>query len=89
MDQLLNFKKFVSEQVLDCKVITSTPTVRHDDEKAALTVSQLTKHLRQLKTDIVDNTNIISRHIGIKGLNLNFSGTTQLAKNFANVIKKI
>ena len=33
LDQLLNFKKFVSEQVPDCKVITSTPTVRSDDEK--------------------------------------------------------
>ena len=89
LDQLLNLKKFVSEQVPDCKVIISTPTVRSDDGKAGLTVSQLTNHLRQLKTDIVDNTNITSRHIGIKGLHLNFSGTTQLAKNFANIIKKI
>ena len=60
LDQLLNFKKFVSEQVPDCKVIISTPTVRSDDGKAGLKVSQLTltNHLYQLKTDIVDNTNI-------------------------------
>ena len=89
LDQLLNLKKFVSEQVPDFKVIISTPTVRSDDGKVGLTVSQLTSHLRQLKTDIVDNTNITSRHIGIKGLHLNFFGTTQLAKNFANIIKKI
>ena len=89
MNQLLNLKKFVIEQVPDCKVIISAPTVRSDDGKAGLMVSQLTNHLRQLKTDIVDNTNATSRHIGIKGLHLNFSGTTQLAKNFANVIKKI
>ena len=88
LDQLLNLKKFVSEQVPDCKVIISTLTVRSDDGKAGLTVNQLTNHLRQLKTDIVDNTNITSRHIGINGLHLN-SGTTQLAKNFANIIKKI
>ena len=86
---MLNFKKFVSEQVPDYKVIISAPTVRSDDGKADLTVSQLTNHLRQLKTDIVNNTNVTSRHIGIKGLHLSFSGTTQLAKNFANVIKKI
>ena len=86
-DQLLNLKKFVSEQVPDCKVIISA-TVRSDDGKASLTVSQLTNHLRQLKTDFVDNTNITSRHIGIKELHLNFSRTTQLAKNFVNVIKK-
>ena len=88
LNQLLNLKKFVSEPVPDCKVIISTPAVRSDDGKAGLTVSQLTNHLHQLKTDIVDNTNITSRHIGIKGLHLNFSGTTQLAKDFANVFKK-
>ena len=84
----MNFKKAVSEQVPDCKVIISTPTVKSDDGKAGLTVSQLTNHLRQLKTDIGDNTNITSQHIEIKGLHLNFFGVTQLAKNFANVIKK-
>ena len=77
LGQYLNLKKFVSEQVPDCKVIILTPTIRPDDGKAGLTVSQLTNHLRQLKTDIVDNTNVTSRHIGIKGLHLNFSGTTQ------------
>ena len=65
------------------------PTVRSDDGKAGLTLSQLTYHLNQLKTDIVDNTNITSGHIRTKGLHLNFSGTTQLAKNFASVIEKI
>ena len=85
LDQLLNFKKFVSGQVPNCKVIVSTPTVRSDDGKAGLTVSQLANHLRHLKSDIVDNTNIINRHI--KWLHLNFSGTNQSAKNFASVIK--
>ena len=28
-----------------------------------LTVSQLTNHLRQLKTDIIDNINTTSQHI--------------------------
>ena len=31
LDQFLNFKKNVSEQVRDCKVIISIPTVRSDD----------------------------------------------------------
>ena len=78
--QLRNLKKkIVREQVPHCKVTISTPRVRSDDEKAGLTVSQLTNHLRQLKTDIAGNTNIISQNIGIKGPHLNFSGTTQLA----------
>ena len=58
--QLLNFKKFVSEQVPHFKVLISTPTLRSHDGKAALTVSQLTNHLRHLKIDIVDNTTITS-----------------------------
>ena len=58
LDKSLNFKKIVSEQVPDCKVIILPPTVKSDDGKQGLTVSQLTNHLRQLKTDIVDNTNI-------------------------------
>ena len=89
LNQLLNLKKFVTEQVPACMVTISTQTVRSGDGKAGLTVSQLTNHLRQLKTGIVDNTNITSRHIGIKGLHLNFSGTTQFVKHYANVIKKI
>ena len=44
LDQLLNLKRFVSEQVLDCKVIISTSTVRSDDGKAELTVSRLIKN---------------------------------------------
>ena len=76
LDQLLNLKKIVSEQVLESKVIISKLIVRSDDGKAGLTVSQLTYHLCQLKTDIVDNTNITSRHTGTKGFHLNFSGTT-------------
>ena len=36
LDQLLNFKKIVSEVVPDCKVIILTPTVRSDNRKAEL-----------------------------------------------------
>ena len=89
LDQLLNLKKNVSEQIPGCKIIISTSTVRSDDGKAGLTVSQLTNYLRQLKTDIIANTNITSGQIGIKGLHINSSGTTQLSQNFANVVKKI
>ena len=80
LDKLLDLKEFVNEQVPYCKVIILTPTVRSADGKAGLKVSQLTNHPRQLKTDIIDNTNIIIQHIGIKGLHLNFSRTTQLAR---------
>ena len=72
LDQLLNLKKIVNEQVPDCKVIISTPKVKSDGGKAGLTVIQLTIHTCQSKTVIVDDTNITSRHTGVKGLHLNF-----------------
>ena len=53
-----------------------------------LTAGQLTNRLRQLQTDFVDNTIMTSRYIGIKGIHLNFSGMTQLAKSFASALKK-
>ena len=49
LNQLLNLKKIVSEQVADCKVLISTPTVRSDDGKARLTVSQLSKSSPSIK----------------------------------------
>ena len=74
LDQQLNLEKVVSDQVPDSKIIIQTLTVRSADGKVGLTVSQLTNHLHQSKADIVDNANITSRHILIKGLHLNFSG---------------
>ena len=41
-----------------CRVFISTPTLRTDDAKAKITVSQLTKHLCQLKIDRINNNNI-------------------------------
>ena len=41
-------KSFITDNLPTCKVVISTPTLRTDDGKAALTVSQLTNHLLQL-----------------------------------------
>ena len=88
LDKLLKLKTFISEKCPQCHTIFSTPTIRLDKAKANLTVRQLTNHLLQLKIDMVDNRNITDRCIGRKGLHLNISGTTQLAKNFLNFMKK-
>ena len=45
-------------------------------------------HLLQINTDIVDNRNIISKHLSRKGLRLNESGSRCLAINFLESIKK-
>ena len=87
LDKLLKLKTFISEKCPQCQTIFSTPTIRSDKAKANLMVRQLTNHLLQLKIDVVDNRKITDRCIGRKGLELNFSGTIQLAKNFLNFIK--
>ena len=58
----------------------------------SLKISALTpfrfNHLLQINTDIVDNRNIISKHLSRKGLRLNESGSGCLAINFLERIKK-
>ena len=70
-----------------CRVFISTPTLRTNDGKAQITVSQLTKNLLQLNIDTTNN-NINVKHLGGKGLHLNQSGSKLLNKHFLNAIKK-
>ena len=44
-DNLLNLKSLVNEKLHQCKVSLSTPTLRTDNGKATLIVSQLVNHL--------------------------------------------
>ena len=80
LDNLLTLKSFMTYNLSNCKVI-STPTLRTDDGKAALTLSQLTNHLLQLDVDIIGNRNINTRNLGNKGLHLNPTGTKWSCKN--------
>ena len=89
IDNLLKLKALVKDSLPTCIVFISTPpTLRTGDGKAQITVSQLTKHLLQLKIDTVNNNNINIRHLGSKGLHLNQSGSKLLSKNFLNAIEK-
>ena len=60
--------------------------LRTDDWKAALTVSQLTNHRLQLDIDSIDNRNINATKLGNKGLHLNPTGVSRLAKNLLSSI---
>ena len=57
-----------------CRVFISTPMLRTNDGKPQITVSQLTKHLLQLKIDTINNDNINVGHLGSKSLDLNQAG---------------
>ena len=86
LDKLLNLKSLIQEKARDCKVYILTPTLGSGEGKATLTVNQLTNHLLQLNIDIVDNRNIISKHLSQKGLHLNESGSRRLAINFLELL---
>ena len=88
LDNPLKLKALVKDSLPTCKVFISTPTLRTDDGKAQITVSQLTKHLLPLKIETVNNNNINIRHLGSKGLHLNQLGSKLLSKNFLNAIEK-
>ena len=78
LDNRLTLKSFITDNLPKCKVVISTPTLRTDDGKAALTVNQLTNHLRQLDRDIIDNRNINARNLANKSLHLHPTGTSRL-----------
>ena len=87
LDNLLVLESFITDNLSNCKVVISTPTLCTDDGKATLTVSRLTNHLLQLDIDIIDNRNIYNRNLGNKDLHLNPTGKSRLAKNLLSSIK--
>ena len=87
LHNLITLKSFITDKLPNCKVVTSTPTLRRDNGKAVLTVSQLTNHLLQLGMDIIDNININARNLGNKSLHLSPTGTSHLAKKNLSSIK--
>ena len=85
LNNLITFQSFITDKLSNCKVVISSPTFRTDDGKAAL--SQFANHLLQLDIDIIDNRNINARNLGNKGLHLNPTCTSRLAKNHLSSLK--
>ena len=88
LDKLLKLKTLIKETLPETEVTFSTPTIRSDNGKAALTVRNLCGHLLDLNMDILDNRNISSKHLGRKGLHLNKASSARLAKNIIHKLRK-
>ena len=88
LNKLLQLKLFIQEKLPDAEIIVSTPTLRSDNGKAALTIRQLTNHLINLKIDILDNRNITDKHLSKRGLHLNQSGSNLLTENIISKLQK-
>ena len=79
LDNLLKLKALLKDRLPTCRAFLSTPTLRTDDGKAQITVTQLTKHILQLKIDTINNNNINVRRLVGKGLHLDQSGSKLLS----------
>ena len=88
LDKLLKLKALIKETLPETKVTFSTPSIRSDNGKATLTVTNLRDHLLDLNMNILDKRHIISKHLGRKGLHLNKAGSTRLAKNIIYKLRK-
>ena len=82
LGELRQLKQDVTNILPTCRVIMSRPTIRTDSGKAAQTLSNFDKHLRQLEVNFIDNANIKEIHIGKKGLHLNKKSKKRLELNF-------
>ena len=85
---LVILKCNILQQLPNCRVIVSKPTVRIDHRKANLTLRNVNKHLETLNLECIVNGNISAQHLGLKGLHLNSKGKGKLALNFLNQIRK-
>ena len=70
-------------------MIVSRPTIRTDNGKAALTLSNFNKLLGQLEVDFIDNVNIKEVHLGKKGVHLNKKGKKRLEMNFLQKLRNL
>ena len=82
LDKFLELKTLVKDSLPKCRVLTTIPTFLIDDEKAQIMVTQLTRHLLQLKIDTINNNYTNVKHLGGKGLHLNQSDSKLLSNNF-------
>ena len=69
-------------------MIVSRPTKWTDNGKAALTLSNINKHLGQSEVDVIDNAKIKKVHLGKKCLDLNKKDKIRLELNFLQKRRK-
>ena len=88
MDKIL--KMYIQKELPKCKITIPTPIKRHDHGKASLTISPLSKKLKDLSISIVDNSGIGAFYLNSGGLHLNDKGLGgRLAINLKLKVRKL
>ena len=89
MDKIFKLKMYTQKELPKCKITISTPFKRCNHDKASLTISHLSKILKDLSISIADNSNIGTFYLNSGGLHLNDKGLGRLAINLNLEIRKL
>ena len=86
LDELLQLKLFISNQIPSTKIVISQPTTGNDNTKAKETIRDLINKTDLLDIPMTDNRNIELEQVCRKGLHLNKLGTNKLSLNYISFI---
>ena len=89
-DDLNKLQNHIHAYLPECHVIISSPINRLDDHKKAITIRNVNVILKNMsEISVIDNNNIIAKHLGKRKLHLNISGSTILARNILDKLRSI
>ena len=89
-DDLHKLQTFIQSQLPDCLVIISSPVNRQGDPKKAVTIRNVNVILKNMPgINLIDNSNITTKHLGKKKLHLNLSVSAMLARIFLHKLRSL
>ena len=90
VEDLFKLQQFIMSQLPKCHVNISFPISRLEDFKKAVTIRNINVIIKNMSgINLIDNSNITSKHLGKKKLHLNLSGSTMLARNFLEKLRSL
>ena len=82
VQRILSVKTFIEHELKDCDVIISSPINRLDSQNLAVKIRNANAILKSVgEINLLSNDNIVTKHLGMKKLHLNMSGTKLLVTN--------
>ena len=90
LNELIQLQHYVESSVPGITVIISEPITRYDDNAlACLRVRHLKGNIRKLNIKLIDNSNIVRKHVGKGGLHMNNYDAVSYAVNIISLIKRL
>ena len=89
VSRILSLKAEIEKIVDGCKVILSLPIRRRDSDRANKILAEVCEKITVMKLDFINNSNIMSEHLGRRGLHLNQYGKSRFAQNLLKKLRHI